>query len=119
VRPPVIRPGIATRPVARPHFERRGRFAYYNRYRGYPYYRHGYRRYNGWWFPPAAFIGGAIIGGAIAAPPVVVAPEVPAYGLSAEHVEWCQNRWRSYRLPDNSYQPYHGPRRVCVSPYGP
>ena len=94
----------------------RGRVAYLNRYRGYPYHRRGYRHYEGWWFPPAAFIGGAIIGGTIAAAPVVAAP---AYGLSAAHVEWCRNRWRSYRVSDNTYQPYHGPRRDCVSPYGP
>lgn len=39
--------------------------------------------------------------------------------LSQNHIAWCQNRWRSYRITDNSYQPYNGPRRVCVSPYGP
>ncbi|MGG2474283.1 BA14K family protein, partial [Rhizobium sp. BR5] len=27
----------------------------------------------------------------------------PAYGGS--HVSWCQNRWRSYRAYDNTYQP--------------
>ncbi|PND23720.1 BA14K family protein, partial [Sinorhizobium sp. M4_45] len=30
---------------------------------------------------------------------------------------WCQNRWRSYRAYDNTYQPNSGPRRICVSPY--
>lgn len=39
--------------------------------------------------------------------------------LSQNHLNWCHNRWRSYRLSDNSYQPYNGPRRICVSPYGP
>ncbi len=39
--------------------------------------------------------------------------------LSQNHVNWCVNRWRSYRVSDNSYQPYNGPRRVCNSPYGP
>ena len=39
--------------------------------------------------------------------------------LSQSHVNWCHNRWRSYRVSDNSYQPYNGPRRVCASPYGP
>jgi hypothetical protein len=37
---------------------------------------------------------------------------------SQAHVEWCYNRYRSYRAYDNSYQPYYGPRRQCVSPYG-
>lgn len=40
-----------------------------------------------------------------------------AYGGST-HVEWCYNRYRSYREWDNTYQPYHGPRRLCYSPYG-
>lgn len=34
------------------------------------------------------------------------------------HVEWCLQRYRSYRLEDNSYQPYGGPRRQCISPFG-
>ena len=51
---------------------------------------------------------GAIIGGAVADRPV-------RYGGS--HVEWCANRYRSYRAYDNTYQPYNGPRRLCNSPY--
>lgn len=38
--------------------------------------------------------------------------------LSQNHVNWCYDRWRSYRASDNSYQPYNGPRRLCTSPYG-
>lgn len=38
------------------------------------------------------------------------------YGGNA-HVDWCYNRYRSYRAYDNSFQPYHGPRRQCWSPY--
>ena len=42
----------------------------------------------------------------------------PAYrGYGAAHVRWCHNRYRSYRQWDNTYQPYNGPRRQCVSPY--
>ncbi|MBN9071330.1 MAG: BA14K family protein [Rhizobiales bacterium] len=37
--------------------------------------------------------------------------------LSAEHVDWCYARYKSYRAKDNSYQPEKGPRRTCVSPY--
>lgn len=33
------------------------------------------------------------------------------------HVNWCYNRYRSYRAYDNTFQPYYGPRRQCVSPY--
>ena len=33
------------------------------------------------------------------------------------HVSWCYNRYRSYRSWDNTFQPYHGGRRACYSPY--
>ncbi|MER8467326.1 BA14K family protein [Mesorhizobium sp. M1396] len=34
--------------------------------------------------------------------------------LSADHVDYCFSRYRSYRPEDNSYQPYSGgPRRQC------
>jgi hypothetical protein len=48
--------------------------------------------------------------------PPYVAPR-PAYGLSAAHVNWCYARYRSYRAWDNTFQPYYGPRRACISPY--
>jgi hypothetical protein len=85
---------------------------YYNGYRGYRHRRHGYRYYDGWWFPAGAFIAGAIIGNAINNPP----PRYYRSGGSA-HVQWCYNRYRSYREWDNTFQPYHGPRRQCYSPY--
>lgn len=53
--------------------------------------------------------------------------ETVAYSTGAErplvqadnsHVNWCLERYRSYRLEDNSYQPYNGPRRACESPFG-
>lgn len=101
-------------------FERRGGGYYYNGHRGYRERRPGYRYHQGWWFPPAAFIAGAIIGGAIAnqPPPVRVAPPVRAMPRHQAHVEWCYARYRSYRDWDNTFQPYNGPRRQCVSPYG-
>lgn len=37
--------------------------------------------------------------------------------LSSTHVQWCYNRYRSYRSYDNTFQPYNGPRRQCWSPY--
>lgn len=41
----------------------------------------------------------------------------PASRFPIAHVEWCANHYRSYRASDNSYQPYSGGRRACVSPY--
>ncbi|TIX44290.1 MAG: BA14K family protein, partial [Mesorhizobium sp.] len=37
--------------------------------------------------------------------------------LSSAHVQWCYNRYRSYRAWDNTFQPYYGPRQQCYSPY--
>jgi len=84
---------------------------YYNGYRGYRNWRRGYHEHNGWWFPAGAFIAGAIIGNAINSP-------APVYrDYSSAHVQWCYNRYRSYREYDNTFQPYHGPRQQCYSPY--
>jgi Ni/Co efflux regulator RcnB len=96
---------------ARRHYRHGPRYGYHNGYRGYRYKRRGYRYHDGWWFPGAAFLGGAIIGGAIAN-----SNNYPRYGGSA-HVQWCYDRYRSYRASDNTFQPYNGPRRQCYSPY--
>lgn len=42
------------------------RDGWYRGHRGYGHYRHGYRNYDGWWYPAGAFVAGALIGGAIA-----------------------------------------------------
>ncbi|MDX3925581.1 MAG: BA14K family protein [Shinella sp.] len=87
------------------------RRGYYRGYRGYPYYRSGYRYRDGYWFPLAAFGAGALLGGAIAA------DRGPVYRAGGSHAQWCYNRYRSYRAYDNTFQPYNGPRRQCISPY--
>ena len=90
--------------------DRDDRYGWYRGHRGYRDYRRGYRRHGDFWFPAAAFITGAIIGGALSSPPRRV------YGGNA-HVQWCYDRYRSYRASDNTFQPYNGPRRQCYSPY--
>nr|WP_040878241.1 BA14K family protein [Kaistia granuli] len=83
-------------------------------HQGYRDPRPGYRRGNdGWWYPLAAFGVGALLGGAIANQPQEVAPP----HLSSNHLRWCEDRYRSYRASDNSFQPYEGPRQQCRSPY--
>lgn len=37
--------------------------------------------------------------------------------LSAAHLEWCSEHYRSYDPSDNSYTAYSGAQRECVSPY--
>jgi hypothetical protein len=95
---------------ARRH-DRRG---YYNGHRGYRKHRRGYRQHNGYWFPPAAFALGAIIGGALSEGG---SHNVRPGYMNPQHVRWCDAKYRSYRARDNSFQPYHGPRRECRSPY--
>ncbi len=96
---------------------------YYGRHNyGRHYRRHHYRDRAG-----AALGLGVGIGvlGALAARPYYEPdyryarprPVYRDYGLSRGHVEWCYNRYRSYRAYDNSFQPYGGPRQQCYSPY--
>jgi hypothetical protein len=90
--------------------DRDDRYGWFRGHRGYRDYRPGYRRHGDFWFPLAAFAAGAIISGAINSQPVY-------RGGGDAHVQWCYDRWRSYRAYDNTYQPNYGPRRECISPY--
>ncbi|WP_432283424.1 BA14K family protein [Aminobacter sp. BA135] len=96
-------------------YRERGDVVYFNGHRGYRDYRPGYRRHNNFWFPAGAFIAGAIIGGAIANQPQPRYVQPSRYGNA--HVQWCYDRYRSYRASDNTFQPYNGPRQQCYSPY--
>jgi hypothetical protein len=90
---------------------RDGRRGWHHGHRGYREYRRGYRRHSdGWWYPLAAFGAGAVIGGAVASPP-------RAYAGSSAHVQWCSQRYRTYRASDNTYVPSAGVRAQCNSPY--
>lgn len=98
----------------RDRFERRGNNYFYNGFRGYRHHRPGWRHYQGWWFPPSAFSFGFSVN----------PPRYDRYDrydrrgrLSARHIAWCEANYRSYRRSDNTFQPYNGPRRQCVSPY--
>ena len=96
-------------------FLRLGGDGYYNGHRGYRGYREGYRRSNGYWFPPEAFLGALIINGIVQNQPRVYRQPRPIYGNA--HIEWCQSRYRSYDIRTDSYQPNYGGRKLCNSPY--
>ncbi|UVK37104.1 BA14K family protein [Mesorhizobium sp. AR10] len=85
--------------------------AYWNGHRGYRDYHRGYRRHGDYWFPLAAFATGALITGAI------INNQNRVYRGGDDHVQWCYDRYRSYRAYDNTFQPYNGPRQQCYSPY--
>jgi hypothetical protein len=45
-------------------------------------------------------------------------PNAPNTDLvTVAHQEWCARHYRSYNPLDNTYRPYSGGRRACVSPY--
>lgn len=80
-------------------------------HRGYRERRRGYRRHSdGWWYPLAAF-GALSVGAAIA-------NSADRADRGDRHEAWCEDRYRSYRVWDNTFQPYNGPRKQCNSPYG-
>jgi hypothetical protein len=50
---------------------------------------------------------------------VRVAPRV-GYGVvrhGGSHAHWCSQRYRSYDWRSDTFQPHHGPRRACHSPW--
>jgi len=46
-------------------------------------------------------------------------PAQPGFAdeLSAAHLAWCSDRYRSYRPADDSYTSYSGAQQPCVSPF--
>ena len=72
-----------------------------------PYY-HRHRSNRG---VAAGIIGGLIIGG------IIANSSRRSARRDRDHVDWCYRRYRSYRISDNSWKPFRGPRRQCRSPY--
>ncbi len=95
-------------------FHRRGDYYYYNGHRGYRERRDGFRFYNGFWFPNSAFSFGFSVDGRDRDRGWRGRDRM---GNWDRHVAWCHDQYRSYRESDNTFQPYNGPRRECVSPY--
>jgi hypothetical protein len=100
---------------------------------GKPHYTNNYYYYRGGngWNSGAALATGAILGlsiGALAAPryyapppPVYYQPPPPAYGYyggpTAQHISYCESRYRSYDARYNTFVGYDGYIHQCVSPY--
>lgn len=96
-------------------FVRRNGYMYFNGHRGYRGYHQGYRRSNGYWFPPEAFLGVMILNG-------IMQNQRPVYrqhrmSYDDAHIQWCQSRYRTYDIRSDSYQPNYGGRKLCNSPY--
>lgn len=88
-------------------------------------YRDGYYRGDGWRHRNSTGIGvGAAIAGALITGAIINSERPrPIYrervyrNVGNSHVQYCFNRYRSYRAYDNTFQPYNGPRQQCYSPY--
>ncbi len=52
------------------------------------------------------------------APPRLPAPAMRVMQMQpSHHAAWCAERYRSYDVRTDSWQPYHGSRRLCRSPF--
>lgn len=94
---------------------------------GWNHNRHGWNRDRNWRRHGGyrdRNLGGAVIGGLITGAIVggVLNNSGPVYrdrvyrGGNA-HVQWCFDRYRTYRAADNTYVPRVGQRAYCNSPY--
>lgn len=93
----------------------------WNGFKGYRHYRNGYRKHtDGWWYPEAAFQPNAKAG--------VTNESVQAISHKQKdseekpwqiksHVDYCLAKYKTYSASDNTYQPFEGARKACVSPY--
>jgi hypothetical protein len=74
-------------------------------YRGSQHPRPGYRRHaDGFWYPRKAF---GLLG----------KRKGPDGDKMHEHLSWCHAKYWSYRESDDTFQPYRGERRRCMSPF--
>jgi len=73
-------------------------------------HRHNRRRNNSG-NVAAGILGGLIIGG------IIANSARRSADRDEDHLDWCYDRYRSYRASDNTYQPYEGRRRQCRSPH--
>ena len=93
----------------------------WNGFKGYRHYRNGYRKHtDGWWYPEAAFQPNAKAG--VANESVQAIPhkqkdsEEKPWQIKS-HVDYCSSKYKTYSASDNTYQPFEGARKACVSPY--
>lgn len=66
----------------------------------------------------AAAIGlGIVAGAALVSAANQKTVEVQETSETNAHYGWCFNKYKTYRIEDNSYMSYSGYRKPCISPY--
>ena len=92
-----------------------------NGFKGYRHHRTGYKKHtDGWWYPEAAFQPGAHADSTNVKPKKAsqkAKKDDDKPWLIKNHVDFCSSKYKSYTSSDNSYQPFDGPRKQCVSRY--
>jgi hypothetical protein len=111
-----VTPATAKPQIVQIHYRRYNCYSYgncrrYNYWNNDGYYRRHYRPYRRHIYPQFYF------GLGVPAYRYVQPRRYYGYRLNSAHVAWCYSRYLSYRQWDNTFQPYHGPRRQCWSPY--
>lgn len=81
-------------------------------HRAYRPHRPGYVYHRGHWLSAASMRAGVIVD-----QPIVPRRVIRVADLNPRHYSWCADRYRSYSWRSNSFQPYHGPRQQCYSPF--
>jgi hypothetical protein len=72
---------------------------------GSPDPKPGLRQHSdGLWYPKRAFRRGC-------------GSTVEGSGCLTDQERWCQAQYWSYRVVDDTFQPYDGKRRPCISPF--
>jgi BA14K-like protein len=90
----------------------------WNRHGGSHHGGHHGGHHNGWdndWWPGLAGVGIGFGLGFLNNAPYYNQPVYRSGGSA--HVVWCEQRYRSYDVRSDTFQPYNGPRRLCNSPY--
>lgn len=94
---------------AAPRYEQRRHGQRYRSQRG----RYVHRHTDGFYYSAPWWALGAIVGGAIASQGAVAAP----HGNVNAHVQWCNQRYRSYNVRTDTFRGYDGRDHRCNSPY--
>lgn len=93
----------------------------WNGFKGYRHHRTGYKKHtDGWWYPEAAFQPGVHADNSNAKPKKTTQKqkkEDEKPWLIKTHIDYCVAKYKSYTSSDNSYQPYEGARKQCISRY--